>query len=108
MKMLWHKKKNLRLLLDYLANQKKRTKLVHLLVHGVILIQVYHKDQSLVLFFLTFFINDLLFYITKSEVCNFTDNKSPCSCNKNLGHVFSVLKYEVKNVLGWIKINSED
>ena len=38
--MLWHKKENLRLLLDYLANQKKRTKLVHLLVHGVILIQV--------------------------------------------------------------------
>ena len=101
-------KENLRLLLDYLANQKKRTKLVHLLVHGVILIQVYHKDQSLVLFFLTFFINDLLFYITKSEVCNFTDSETPCSCNKNLGHVFSILKYEVKNVLGWIKINSED
>ena len=32
----------------------KGRKLVHLLVHGVILLQVYHKDQSLVLFFLIF------------------------------------------------------
>ena len=46
--------RSLRLLLDYLTNQNKGRKLVHLLVHGVILIQVYHKDQSLVLFFLIF------------------------------------------------------
>ena len=45
---------NLRLLLDYLTNRKQRKKLVHLLVDGVILIQVYLKDQSLVLFFLIF------------------------------------------------------
>ena len=45
---------NLRLLLDYLTNWKQRKKLVHLLVDGVILIQVYLKDQSLVLFFLIF------------------------------------------------------
>ena len=45
---------NLRLLLDYLTNRKQRKKLVHLLVDGVILIQVYLKDQFLVLFFLIF------------------------------------------------------
>ena len=38
---------SLRLSLDYLTNRKQTTKLVHLLVHGVILIQVYHKERSL-------------------------------------------------------------
>ena len=40
---------SLPLLLDYLTNRKKGRKLIHLLVNGVILIQVYHKDQSLFL-----------------------------------------------------------
>ena len=28
------------------------------------------------------------------------------SCNKNLKHVFSNLKYDLRNVLHWFKINS--
>ena len=47
-------KGSLRLLLIVLLIENKGRKLVHLLVHGVILIQVYHKDQSLVFFFLIF------------------------------------------------------
>ena len=43
---------SLRLLLDYITNRKQRTKMGS--SYGVILIQVYHKDQSLVLFFLIY------------------------------------------------------
>ena len=52
------------------------------------------------------FINDLFFFITKSEVCNFADDNILYSCNKNLEHVFSNLKYDLRNVLNWFKINS--
>ena len=52
------------------------------------------------------FINDLFFFITKSEVCNFADDNTLYSCNKNLEHVFSNLKYDLRNVLDWFKINS--
>ena len=31
------------------------------------------------------------FFITKSEVCNFADDNTLYSCNKNLEHVFSNL-----------------
>ena len=47
--------RSLRLLLDYLSLiENKGRKQVHLLVHGLILIQVYHKDQFLVFFFLIY------------------------------------------------------
>ena len=45
---------SLRLFLIVLLIGNKGRILVHLLVHGVILTRVYHKDQSLVLFFLIF------------------------------------------------------
>ena len=52
------------------------------------------------------FINDLFFSITKSEVCNFTGDNTLYSCIKNIEHVFSNLKYNLRNVLDWFKINS--
>ena len=61
---------------------------------------MYHKDLF------NIFINDLFFSITKSEVCNFADDNTLYSCNKNLEYVFSNLKYDLRNVLDWFKINS--
>ena len=52
------------------------------------------------------FINDLFFSVTKSEVSNSADDNTLYSCNKNLKHVFSNLKYDLRNVLNWFKINS--
>ena len=52
------------------------------------------------------YFHDLFFFITKSEVCNFADDNTLYSCNKNLKHVFSHLKYDLRNVLDWFKINS--
>ena len=52
------------------------------------------------------FINDLCFSVTKSRACKFADDNTLYSCNKNLKHVFSNLKYGFRNVLNWLKINS--
>ena len=67
---------------------------------------MYHKDQSLInpLLFIIF-IEDLFLSITKSEVCNFADNNTLHGCNKNLEHVCSDLKYDLRNLLDWFKIN---
>ena len=51
-------------------------------------------------------IYDLFFSKSKSEVCNFADDDTLHSYGKNLNHVFSDLKYDLKNVLNWFKINS--
>ena len=52
------------------------------------------------------FINDLFFSVTKSEACNLADDNTLYSCNKNLDYVFSNLKYDLRNVLDWFRINS--
>ena len=67
---------------------------------------MYQKVQSLVPILFNIFVNDLFFFITKSEACNFADDNTLYSCNNNLGHVFSNLKYDLRNVLDWFKINS--
>ena len=46
------------------------------------------------------------FSITKSEVCNFADDITLYSSNKNLDHVFNNLYYDLNNVLDWFKFNS--
>ena len=43
--------------------------------------------------------------MTKSEVCNFANDNTLYSCNKNLEHIFSRLKFDLRNVLDWFKIN---
>ena len=50
--------------------------------------------------------NDLFFSITKSKVCNFADNSTLCSYNKNLEHAFSNLNLDLRNMLYWFEINS--
>ena len=52
------------------------------------------------------FISDLFFSKTRSEVCNFADDRILYSYGENLNHVFSDLNYDLKNVLNWFKTNS--
>ena len=52
------------------------------------------------------FVNDLFFSIIKSEVCNFADDNTFYSSNKDLDHVFNNLYYELNNVLDLFKFNS--
>ena len=97
---------SLRLLLDYLTTGKQRIKISSAfswwcdIDTGV--------PQGSILSFLLFniFIYDLFFSITKPEVNNFADADTLCSCNKNLEHAFSNLKYDLRNVLDWFKIYS--
>ena len=97
---------SLKLLLDYLTNCKQRTKI------GSSFSSWYDTDtgvpQGSILGLLLFniFINDLLFSITKSEVCNFADDNTLYSSNKDLDHVFNNLYYDLHNVVDWFKFNS--
>ena len=52
------------------------------------------------------FVNDLFFSIIKSEVCNFADDNTLYSSNRDLDHVFNNLYYELNNVLDLFKFNS--
>ena len=86
---------SLQLLLGYLTNRKQRTKISSYFSSWCdINTGVPHLFNT--------FINDLFFSIAKSEVCNFADDNTLY----NLEHAFSNLKYDLRNVLDWFKINS--
>ena len=97
---------SLKLLLDYLTNRKQRTKI------GSFFSSWHYTDtgvpQGSILGPLLFniFINDLFISITKSEVCNFADDNTLYSSNKDLDHVFNNLFDNLNNVLDWFQFNS--
>ena len=97
---------SLRLILDYLTYRKQRTKI------GSAFISWYNIGTGIppgsILGPLLFdiFINDLFFSITKADVCNFADDNTAYSRSKNLQNVFSHIKWDLKSVLEWFRINS--
>ena len=94
------------MLLDHLTNRKQRTKIGSSFSSWCDINTDVTQDSILGPIPFNIFINDLFFFRTKSEVCKFADDNTLCSCNKSLEHLFSNLKYDLRNVLDWCKINS--
>ena len=51
------------------------------------------------------FINDILFFAEKSGICNFTDDNTIYSCEKDL-KIKENLTCTMKNMLKWFRLNS--
>ena len=52
------------------------------------------------------FINDILFFVEKSEICNFPYDSTICSCGKHLPKIKEDLICTMKNILKWFRLNS--
>ena len=51
-------------------------------------------------------INDIFFFVEKSEICNFADDNTVYSCGKDLAKIKEDLICTMKNVLKWFMLNS--
>ena len=53
-----------------------------------------------------FFINDLMFFIEETDVCNFADDTTIYSCSSTYDEANKLLSNDTHKVLNWFKINS--
>ena len=96
----------LSLILDYLSRRKQRTKIGSSYSSWYDIIRGVPQGSILGPLLFNIFINDLFFVITLSEVCNFADDNTLYSSNKELELVFRNLESDLNNVLAWFNINS--
>ena len=94
------------LLLDYVTNRKQRSKIGSSFSSWCAINTGVPQGSIIGTLLFNIFVNDLFLAATKSEFCNFADDNTLYSCHKNLKHVFSNLKYDLRNVLDWFKIIS--
>ena len=52
------------------------------------------------------FINDIFFFIGKSQICIVADHNTLYSCDRNLLRIIENLTFDMKNILFWFRINS--
>ena len=96
----------LSLILDYLSCRKQRTKIGSSYSSWYDIIRGVPQGSILGPLLFNIFIDDLFFVITLSEVCNFADDNTLYSSNKELEIVFRNLETDLSNVLAWFNINS--
>ena len=96
----------LSLILDYLSHRKQRTKIGSSYSSWYDIIRGVPQGSILGPLLYNIFINDLFLVITLSEVCNFADDNTLYSSNKELEIGFRNLETDLNNVLAWFNINS--
>ena len=48
----------------------------------------------------------MFFFIEKSEICNFADDNTLYSCDRNSLRIKENLTFDMKNILLWFRANS--
>ena len=94
------------MILDFLSRRKQRTKIGSSYNSWYDIIRGVPQGSSLGPLLFNIYINDLFFVIKLSEVCNFADDNTLYSSNKELELVFRNLESDLNNVLAWFNINS--
>ena len=84
-------KESLMLLLSYLSNQSKRTKINTSFSSWTELLQGVPQGSVLRPLLFSIFLNDLFVFLD-CNVCNFADDTTPFVCNKNLDFVLNELE----------------
>ena len=96
----------LSLILDYLSRRKQRTKIGSSYSSWYDVIRGVPQGSILRPLLFNIYINDLFFVIKLSKVCNFADDNTLYSSNKELELVFRNLESDLNNVLAWLNANS--
>ena len=97
--------KSLKLLQDYLSNRTQRVKLDSTLSSWLKILQGVPQGSILGPLFFNIFLNEILWFIEKTDICNFADDNTIYSCAKSVDDVMENLQSDLKIALKWFKDN---
>ena len=99
-------KSSLHLLRAYLSNLKQRKKNGSSFSYWWDIICGIQQGWILGPLFFKIFINDMLFFVSKFDICNFFDDNTLSCCGKMLGYILHNLKADLVHILKWLKVSS--
>ena len=97
--------KSLKLLQDYLSNRTQRVKLDSTLSLWLKILLGVPQGSILSPLFFNIFLNDMLWFVEKTDICNFADNNTIYSCAKSVHDVIENLQSDLEIALKWFKDN---
>ena len=97
--------KSLKLLQDYVSNRTQRVKLDSTLSSWLKILLGVPQGSILGPSFFNIVLNDMLWFIDKTDICNFADNNTINSCAKSVNDVIENLRSDLKITLKWFKVN---
>ena len=97
---------SLNFLLDYLSFRKHRTKVGSSSSKWSEICRGIPQGSILGPLLFNIFINNIFFFVEKSEICNFADDNTTYSCGKSLPKIKEDLIGTAKNILKWFRLNS--
>ena len=97
---------SLRFIFDYLSSRKQRTKIGSAYSNWSKVLRGIPQGSILGPLLFNIFINDIFFFIEKSEIHNFADDNNLYSCDRNLLRIKENLKFDLKKKIFWFGTNS--
>ena len=97
---------SLNFLLDYLSLRKHRTKVGSSYSKWSEICRGIPQGSILGPLLFNIFINNIFFFVEKSEICNFADGNTTYSYGKYLPKIKEDLLCTMKNILKWFRLNS--
>ena len=98
-------KQSLNLLRNYLQNRMQRVKLGNVFSEWTEISLGVPQRSILGPLLFNIFINDLLMFVEKTQICNFADDNTIYSCGDSSETVTEWLKHDLDIVINWFKIN---
>ena len=94
------------LIANYLSNRYQRVKIGSTFSSYLEILRGVPQGSILGPILFNLFINDLMFFIQETEVCNFADDTTIYSCSPNFEEATLKLSNDTHLILNWFRINS--